>query len=389
MMHRFLYKTNNITFNLKNQLLSMEGKIRIGITQGDINGVGWEVVLKSFEDPTMLELCTPVIYGSPKVATYHRKTMDIQTPFSIINSAVDAADGTVNIVTCMGEDTKVEFAKTDAEAGKAAWNAIQRAIEEYRDGLTDVLVMAPVNELALKQADINYPGLTNLVQRELGEEGDVALSVLVKDDLRVALATDNVPMKEVASLLTKDMIKEKIAIFNQSLKVDFDISAPRIAVLSLNPGSVLNDAEGQEEQEIIKPALTELIAEKVICYGPYSVDSLLETSNYSHFDGIFAMYHDQGMGLFKALSMNEGVKFITGLSAICATPVHGVEYELAGKGVADASSLRNAIYLGIDVLRNRSREEEALANPLRKQYYDKRDDSDKLKQMKEPEEETL
>jgi 4-hydroxythreonine-4-phosphate dehydrogenase len=389
MMHRFLYKTNNITFNLKNQLLSMEGKIRIGITQGDINGVGWEVVLKSFEDPTMLELCTPVIYGSPKVATYHRKTMDIQTPFSIINSAVDAADGTVNIVTCMGEDTKVEFAKTDAEAGKAAWNAIQRAIEEYRDGLTDVLVMAPVNELALKQADINYPGLTNLVQRELGEEGDVALSVLVKDDLRVALATDNVPMKEVASLLTKDMIKEKIAIFNQSLKVDFDISAPRIAVLSLNPGSVLNDAEGQEEQEIIKPALTELIAEKVICYGPYSVDSLLETSNYSHFDGIFAMYHDQGMGVFKALSMNEGVKFITGLSAICATPVHGVEYELAGKGVADASSLRNAIYLGIDVLRNRSREEEALANPLRKQYYDKRDDSDKLKQMKEPEEETL
>ena len=367
----------------------MEGKIRIGITQGDINGVGWEVVLKSFEDPTMLELCTPVIYGSPKVATYHRKTMDIQTPFSIINSAVDAADGTVNIVTCMGEDTKVEFAKTDAEAGKAAWNAIQRAIEEYRDGLTDVLVMAPVNELALKQADINYPGLTNLVQRELGEEGDVALSVLVKDDLRVALATDNVPMKEVASLLTKDMIKEKIAIFNQSLKVDFDISAPRIAVLSLNPGSVLNDAEGQEEQEIIKPALTELIAEKVICYGPYSVDSLLETSNYSHFDGIFAMYHDQGMGLFKALSMNEGVKFITGLSAICTTPVHGVEYELAGKGVADASSLRNAIYLGIDVLRNRSREEEALANPLRKQYYDKRDDSDKLKQMKEPEEETL
>ena len=366
----------------------MEGKFRIGITQGDINGVGWEVALKSFEDPTMLELCTPVIYGSPKVATYHRKTMEIQTPFTIVKSAAEADDA-VNIVTCNDDDPKVEFAKTDAEAGKAAWGAMQLAMNEYRDGLTDVLVMAHVNELAFKQANIDYPGFSNLMQRELGEEGEVALSILVKDDLRVALATENVPMKNVASLLTKELIKEKMVVFNQSLKVDFDISAPRIAVLSLNPGSVLNDAVGQEEREIIKPVLEELIEEKVICYGPYSVDSLLETSNYTHFDGIFAMYHDQGMGLFKALSMNSGVKFVTGMSAICVTPVHGVEYELAGKGVADESSLRNAIFLGIDVLRNRHREEDALANPLRKQYYDKRDDSEKLKQMKEPEEETL
>ncbi|MCR4766137.1 MAG: 4-hydroxythreonine-4-phosphate dehydrogenase PdxA [Bacteroidaceae bacterium] len=367
----------------------MEGKIRIGITQGDINGVGWEVALKSFENPTMLELCTPIIYGSPKVATYHRKTMDIQTPFSIINSAAEAAEDAVNIVACDFDEAKVEFAKTDAEAGKAAWSAIQLALNEYREGLTDVLVMAPVNELSLKQAEIDYPGLANLVQAELGEPDDVALSMLVKDDLRVALATENVPMKEVASTLTKDLIKDKIAVFNQSLKVDFGISAPRIAVLSLNPGACLNDAAGLEEQEIIKPALEELIAEKIICYGPYSVDALMETSNYAHFDGIFAMYYDQGMGLFKALSMNSGVKFVTGLSVICTTPVHGVEYELAGKGLADESSLRNAIYLGIDVLRNRNREEEALANPLRKQYYDKRDDSDKLKQMAEPEEETL
>ena len=367
----------------------MEGKIRIAITQGDINGVGWEIVLKSFEDPTMLELCTPVIYGSPKVATYHRKTMDIQTSFSIISSATDAADDAVNIVSSNDDEAKVEFAKTDAEAGKAAWYAMQQALEEYRDGLTDVLVMAPVNELAFKQAGIDYPGLTNLVQRELAEPGDIALSILVKDDLRVAFATENVPLKEMTSTLTKDLIKDKMAVFNQSLKVDFGISAPRIAVLSLNPGSVLNDAVGQEEQEIIKPALEELIAEKVICYGPYSVDSLLETSNYAHFDGIFALSHAQGMRLFNDPSLNSGVRVISGLSAICATPVHGVEYELAGKGLADESSLRNAIYLGIDVLRNRSREEEALANPLRKQYYDRRDDSDKLKQMVEPEDETL
>ena len=367
----------------------MENIIRIGITQGDINGVGWEVALKSFQDPTMLEFCTPIIYGSPKVATFHRKTMELQTPFSIINSANGAEDEVVSIVNCSDDEAKVEFAKTDAEAGKAAWNAMKFAFDEYREGLTDVLVMAPVNELALKQAGIEYPGLANLIQQELGEPDEVALSVLVKDDLRVALATENVPMKEVPSLLTPELLKQKIAIFNQSLKVDFRIDAPRIAVLSFNPTSGLNDAMGQEEQEIIKPALEELASQKVICYGPYSVDSLLETNNFAHFDGIFAMYYDQGMGLFKALSMNEGVRFITGLSAICATPVHGVEYELAGKGLADESSMRNAIYLCIDVLRNRSREEEALANPLRKQYYDKRDDSDKLKQMAEPEEETL
>lgn len=367
----------------------MESKIRIGITQGDINGIGWEVVLRSFEDPAMLELCTPVIYGSPKVATFHRKTMDIQTPFTIIKTAAEATDDAVNIVACSDDETKVEFGKTDAEAGKNAWNAMQLAIEEYRDELTDVLVLAPVNELAFKQAGVNYPGLSSLILSELGESGDVALSVLVKDGLRIALATENVLMKDVASVLTKDLIKEKMKVFNQSLKVDFDISAPRIAVLSLNPGSVLNDTTGQEEQEIIKPALEELVADKVICYGPYSIDSLLETCNYTHFDGIFAMYHDQGMGLFKALSMNSGVKFVTGLSAISVTPVHGAEYELAGKGLADTSSLRNAIYLGIDVLRNRNREEEALANPLRKQYYDRRDDSDKLKQMQEPEQDTL
>ena len=367
----------------------MENSIRIGITQGDINGVGWELALKSFQDPTMLELCTPIIYGSPKVATFHRKTMEIPTSFSIVKTANDAADEAVSIVNCSDDEAKVEFAKTDPEAGKATWSALQRAIDEYRDGLTDVLVMAPINELALKQAGIVYPGLANLIQQELGEPGEMAMSILVKDELRVALATENVPMKDVAAMLTPELIKDKLLIFNQSLKVDFGIDAPRIAVLSLNPTSGLNDSMGQEEMEVIKPVLEELGNQNVICYGPYLVDSLMETNNYAHFDGIFAMYYDQGMGLFKALSMNEGVRFVTGLSAICATPVHGVEYELAGKGLADESSFRNAIYLGIDVLRNRSREEEALANPLRKQYYDKRDDSDKLKQMAEPEEETL
>ena len=366
-----------------------ESKIKIGITQGDINGVGWEVVLKSFEDPTMLELCTPILYGSPKVAAFHRKTMEIGTSFAVVNSAADASDNVVNLVNSSDDEAKVEFAKTDAEAGKAAWSAVKCAIDEYRDELTDVLVMAPVNEQALKQAEIDYPGMAELVKQELGEEGEVPLTVLVKNDLRVALATDSIPMKDVAAKLTADFIKEKIGVFNQSLKVDFGISAPRIAVLSLNPASGLKDKMGAEEQEVILPAIQKLIGEKVICYGPYSVDYLLETSNYTHFDGIFAMYYDQGMGLFKALSMNEGVKFFTGLSAICLTPIHGVEYELAGKGLADESSLRNAIYLGIDVFRNRSREEEAMVNPLRKQYYDRRDDSDKLKQMAEPEEETL
>ena len=209
-------------------------RIKIGITQGDINGVGYEVILKTFSEPMMLELCTPVIYGSPKVAAYHRKALELSTNFSIINSAADAADNRLNIVNCIDEEVKVEFSKPDAEAGKAALNALEKAIEEYREGLIDVMVTAPINKHTIQSEEFAFPGHTEYIEQKLGE-GRKALMILLKNDFRVALVTGHIPVSQIASTLTKELIEEKLAIFNQSLKLDFGISAPRIAVLALNP----------------------------------------------------------------------------------------------------------------------------------------------------------
>lgn len=353
-------------------------KIRVGITHGDINGVGYEVILKTFSDPTMLELCTPVIYGSPKVAAYHRKAMEIPTNFSIVNTAEDAQDGRVNVVNCIEEELKVELSKPTPEAGKAALTALEKALADYRAGLFDVLVTAPINKHTIQSEEFAFPGHTEYIEQKLGD-GEKALMILMKDDFRVALVTGHIPVKEIAGSITKELIQEKLKIFNRSLKQDFAISAPRIAVLSLNPHAGDGGLLGTEEQEIIIPAINEMAAKGMLCYGPYPADGFMGSDNFTHFDGILAMYHDQGLAPFKALAMDEGVNYTAGLPVIRTSPAHGTAYDIAGKGIASEDSFRQAIYVAIDVFRNRQREKEAHANPLRKQYYEKRDDSDKLK----------
>lgn len=355
-----------------------DNKIRIGITQGDINGVGYEVILKTFADPTMLELCTPIIYGSPKVAAYHRKSLDLPTNFSIINSAAEALDNRLSVVNCTDDEVKVEFAKADAEAGKAAFGALEKAVEEYREGLIDVIVTAPINKHTIQSEDFAFPGHTEYIEEKLGE-GSKALMILLKNDFRVALVTGHIPVSQIASTLTKELIEEKLTIFNRSLKQDFGIGAPRIAVLSLNPHAGDGGLLGTEETEIIVPALQEMSAKGIFCYGPYPADGFMGSGNFSHFDGVLAMYHDQGLAPFKALAMDEGVNFTAGLPVVRTSPAHGTAYDIAGKGVAAEDSFRQAVYLAIDVFRNREREKAARTNPLRKQYYEKRDDSDKLK----------
>lgn len=357
----------------------MEGnKIKIGITQGDINGVGYEVILKTFAEPTMFELCTPVIYGSPKVAAYHRKSLDLPTNFSIVNSATEAAEGRLNVVNCTEDEIKVEFGKADAEAGKAALGALEKAMEEYKAGWIDAIVTAPINKHTIHSEQFNFPGHTEYIEQRLGE-GRKALMILMKGDFRVALVTGHIPVSQIASTLSKELIEEKLAIFNHSLKQDFGISAPRIAVFSLNPHAGDGGLLGTEEEEIIIPALKEMAAKGVLCYGPYPADGFMGSGNFTHFDGILAMYHDQGLAPFKALAMDEGVNYTAGLPVVRTSPAHGTAYDIAGKGVASEDSFRQAIYVAIDVFRNRMREKEALSNPLRKQYYEKRDDSDKLK----------
>lgn len=353
-------------------------KIKVGITHGDINGIGYEVILKAFSDPTMLELCTPVVYGSPKVAAYHRKSMDIQTNFSIVNSAADAMDNRLNILNCTEDELKVELTKPTPEAGKAALDALERALADYREGLIDVLVTAPINKHTIQSEAFHFPGHTEYIQERAGD-GQKALMILLKDDFRVALVTGHIPVKDIATTLTKDLIVEKATIFHRSLKQDFGIDNPRIAVFSLNPHAGDSGVIGTEEREIIQPAIQELISRRIQCFGPYPADGFMGSGNYEHFDGVLAMYHDQGLAPFKALAMDEGVNFTAGLPIVRTSPAHGTAYDIAGQGIAMESSFRQAIYTALDVYRNRLIEEEIHARPLRRQYYEKRDDSDTLK----------
>ena len=353
-------------------------KIRIGITHGDINGVGYEVILKAFSDPTMLELCTPIVYGSPKVAAYHRKAMDIQTNFSIISSAEDAQDDRLSILNCTDDELKVELTKPTPEAGKAALDALERALADYQEGLIDVLVTAPINKHTIQSDTFHFPGHTEYIEERTGD-GNKALMILLKNDFRVALVTGHIPVKDIASTITQELVMEKLSIFHRSLKQDFNISNPRIAVFSLNPHAGDNGLIGVEESEVILPAMKEMQAKGIQCFGPYPADGFMGSGNFTYFDGILAMYHDQGLAPFKALAMDEGVNFTAGLPIVRTSPAHGTAYDIAGQGVASENSFRQAIYTAIDVYRNRVIEKEIHARPLRKQYYEKRDDSDKLK----------
>lgn len=353
-------------------------RIRVGITHGDINGIGYEVILKTFLDSAMLELCTPIVYGSPKVAAYHRKAMDIQTNFSIINSADDYQPDRLNILNCTEDELKVELSKPTSEAGKAALDALERALQDYREGKIDVLVTAPINKHTIQSETFHFPGHTEYIEERVGN-GQRALMILLKDDFRVALVTGHVPVREIAQDVTKELIMEKLAIFHRSLKEDFGIDNPRIAVFSLNPHVGDEGLIGTEENEVIIPAMKEMVAKGVQCFGPYPADGFMGSGNYSHFDGILAMYHDQGLAPFKALAMDEGVNYTAGLPLVRTSPAHGTAYDIVGKGIALEDSFRQAIYVAMDVFRNRVAENEIHAHPLRKQYYERRDDSDKLK----------
>ena len=355
-----------------------QNRIRVAITQGDINGIGYEVILKAFEDPTMLELCTPIVYGSPKIMTYHRKALNLETSFTIINSASEVQHGKINVVNCNDDEVKVELGKASRESGKAAFDALEKAMTEYKDGLFDVLVTAPIHKQMIQSESFTFPGHTEYIEQSVGE-GVKALMILASERLRVALVTGHVPVAKVASVLTQELIQEKLELFNTSLKTDFGINAPRIAVLALNPHAGDGGVIGTEEETIIMPAIKVMREQGVICFGPFPADGFLGSDAYRHFDGVLAMYHDQGLIPFKVMAMDEGVNFTAGLPLVRTSPDHGTAFDIAGKGEASENSFRQAIYMAIDVFRNRKSDSEARRNPLRKLYFEKRDDSDKLK----------
>ena len=332
-----------------------ERKIRVAITHGDTNGLGYEVILKAFEDPTMLELCTPIVYGSPKVASYHRKALGLETQFSIVDKAEDARDGRLNLLTTFDEEVKVEFGTPTDESDTAARKAVARAKEDLQKGLYDVLVQAPMRSNA-------NPG-----------KEDKSLTMMVSDLVRIGLVTTHLPLKDVPGAVTVEKIVDKAAIFFASLRRDFRISNPRIALLALNPQL------GSEEETIIKPAIEQLEKQGIQAFGPYVADDYFGEKMYYDFDGVLAMYDDQGLVPFKTLAVDGGVKLKAGISAICTTPDHGPAFDIAGKGVADEQSMRQAIYTAIDMYRHRIDYDEPLAHPLPKLYHEKREDGEKAR----------
>jgi len=333
----------------------MEKKIKIGITQGDINGIGYEVILKTLEDNRILELCVPIIYGSPKVAAYHRKALELNQNLNLINSAADASDKHVNIINCNSDEVKVELSQCTQIAGEAAFQAIEKATADLKSGALDAIVTAPINKKNIQSAQFTFPGHTEYFEQTFGKKGD-ALMLLVSDRLRVAVATGHVPVSKVAQTLTKELILNKIKTLNKTLKQDFGIDRPRIAVLGLNPHSGDQGVIGNEEQEIIKPAVTEALENEIICVGPLPSDGFFGSDDYTKYDAILAMYHDQGLIPFKLLSMDSGVNFTAGLSVVRTSPDHGTAYDIAGKNVASENSFRQALYTAIDIVRNRKGE---------------------------------
>lgn len=352
-------------------------KIRVGITQGDINGIGYEIIFRTFENSEMFEICTPVVYGSPKLAAYHRKALEIDITYNAVVNPSDIQDGKLNIINCNSDNIIIELGTATKESGEAAYQALERAIKDYQEGIIDLLVTAPINKNTIQSDDFKFPGHTEYLQERLGG-GDKSLMILCSDEVRFAIATSHLPLRDVPEAITPELLEEKITIFDHSLKEDFNIDAPKIAVLSLNPHSGDNGLLGKEEIETIIPTINKMSREGILCYGPFGVDGFMGSGKYKAFDGILAMYHDQGLTPMKLLAMSNGVNFTAGLQAVRTSPAHGVAYDIAGKGCADENSFRQAIYTGIDIFRNRQQYNEARRRPLRKLYFEKRDDSNRL-----------
>ena len=345
-----------------------ENKFKIGITQGDTNGIGWEIILKALADPRMTELFTPVVYGSPKAAAYYRNTVAEIEAFSFnpVASAAEARRGKANLVAC-GETADIAPGKPTPEAGRAAVEALCAAMRDLKAGHLDALVTAPFDKETVQADDFRYTGHTEYLAAEL--EGE-AMMILCSDVLRVGLVTKHIPVSEIARNITKERIVRDLGTLRRALIEDFGIVEPRIAVMALNPHAGDGGLLGREEQEIIRPAIVEAFSKGVLAFGPFAADGLFAGGGYAKYDGILAMYHDQGLAPFKTLSP-DGVNFTAGLAKVRTSPDHGTAYDIAGQDKADAQSMRAAIYAAIDIVEHRRAWTEWSRNPLQRAEREK------------------
>jgi len=342
-----------------------ESKIKVGITHGDINGIGYEVIMKTLMDSRVIDMCTPVIYGSPKVAAYHRKALDLDNiSMNIVNNPNEASHGRVNIINCIEDSVKVELGKESIVSGDASFKALEAAVNDTISGGLDVLVTAPVNKHSVYSNQVDCKGHTEyLAQRT---ENDDVMTILVGEHLKVGTAAGHVPMAELSQTITLENILSKLRIMNDSLKNDFVVRKPRIAVLGFNPHLGDRGMWGEEETNIIIPAIEKAREEGIMAIGPFSADGFFASSNFKSFDAVLAMYHDQGMIPFKTIEGNEGVVFTAGLSLVRTAPAHGIAYGKVGKGTATEQGFRNALYLALDIFRNRKKSLLISRNPLPK-----------------------
>lgn len=347
-------------------------RLRVGITHGDFNGVGYEVILKMLDDARILELCTPIIYGSAKIAAFYRKSLELAGPWQPvqINSAADASADAVNIINVIGQEAHITPGEASKEAGEAAFIALERAVEDLKNGHIDVLLTAPINKSTIQSDTFRFPGHTEYLAASAAD-GSQPLMILFNENIRVALVTTHLPIAKVPEAITTENIVEKLALFNKSLTTDFAVVKPRIAVLALNPHAGEDGLLGKEEKEIIAPAIEKARQMKIHAFGPYAADGFFGNGLYTKFDGVLAMYHDQGLAPFKTLAMDSGVNFSAGLPFVRTSPDHGTGYDIAGKNRASEESMRAALYAAIDIYRSRQAFNEMTASPLPKLYHEK------------------
>ena len=342
----------------------MAKKLVVGITQGDGNGISYEVIIKALADERILDMCTPVIYGSSKIFGFYKKHIHNidQINTNVINSAKDVHQKRVNIVNCLPENVFVEPGQPTPESAKAAMTALERAVADIKEGHIDVLVTAPINKRAMAGEGFGYTGHTEYLENQFGVE-EVAM-IMVCDRLKVGVVTGHIPLKDVPAQLTTEKILKKLRLMKSSLQRDFGINAPKIAVLGLNPHCGDGGIIGDEEKNIILPAIEAAAAEDIMAYGPYSADGFFGLGNYSKFDAVLAMYHDQGLTPFKALAFEDGVNYTAGLPIVRTSPDHGTAYEMAGRDMADPRSMKAAIYAAIDIFNKREEYDELIRNRM-------------------------
>jgi 4-hydroxythreonine-4-phosphate dehydrogenase len=342
----------------------MNDKIKVGISIGDVNGIGLEVVIKTLMDSRILDYCTPIVYGHTKVASFHRKTLAINDfSFNVINTPSQAHEKRPNMINCWEEDVKIELGQITETGGKYAFISLERAMEDLLAGNVDALVTAPINKHNIQNENFQFAGHTEYIQAKTSSSD--SLMFLVSDELRVGVVTGHIPVSEVPQKVTVEKILSKLNLMNQSLKKDFWIQKPKIAVLGLNPHAGDNGLIGNEEIETIIPAIEQANNQGIFTFGPYAADGFFANNTYLQFDAVLAMYHDQGLIPFKQISFHNGVNFTAGLPVIRTSPDHGTGYDIAGKNLASEQSFREALFTAVNIVERRRESTELTANPLK------------------------